>query len=118
MPDKVDHFVWAAYAIHNWLRQTCALTYLPPRSVDLEDAATGEVILGHWWEQVGQLFANDDLRSFHKYRCDAQRVRESYAEYFVGEGAAPWQWRKIGGEPPLLKAFLSFFSMHFHALLG
>ena len=100
MPDKVDSVVWAACAIHNWLRQTSAAAYLPPRSVDYEDPATGDVIHGQWREQVGQLFANIDFRISNNYRFDAKRIRDMYAEYFVGEGAIPWQWRKIGRNFP------------------
>lgn len=29
-------------------------------------------------------------------RFDAERVRKQYAEYFVNEGALPWQLEKIG----------------------
>ncbi|CAL1671969.1 unnamed protein product [Lasius platythorax] len=94
-PDRVDKIVWAACAIHNWLRQTSASTYLPPKSVDVEDTATRDVIPGQWRGQVGEL-AVVNLRSSNNYRFNAEKIRKRYAEYFVGEGALPWQLKKIG----------------------
>lgn len=94
-PDRVDKIVWAACAIHNWLRQTSASTYLPPKSVDVEDTATKDVIPGQWRGQVGEL-AVVNLRSSNNYRFNAEKIRKRYAEYFVGEGALPWQLKKIG----------------------
>lgn len=45
---------------------------------------------------MGQLFVNIGLRTSNNYKFDTKRIREMYAEYFVGEGAIPWQGRKIG----------------------
>lgn len=33
-----------------------------------------------------------------------QKESEMYAEYFVGEGAIPWQWRKTGRNFPDMNA--------------
>lgn len=94
-PNRVDKVVWAACTIHNWLRQTSASIYLPPKSIDTEDTATRDVIPGQWRGQVKE-FAVVNLKSSNNYRFDAENVRKQYAEYFVEEGALPWQLKKIG----------------------
>lgn len=94
-PDRTDKVVWAACAIHNWLRQTSASTYLQPKSVDVEDTATKDIILGQWRGQIRE-FAAVNLKVSNNYKIDAEKVRKRYAEYFVGKGAFPWQLNKIG----------------------
>lgn len=91
----MDKIVWAACAIHNWLRKTSASMYLPPKSVDTEDIITRDIIPGQGRSQVKE-FEHVNLKGSNNYSFDAKQVRKRYAEYFVGEGALPWQLMKIG----------------------
>lgn len=97
MPDKVDSVVWAACAIHNCLARRVQQHIYHPDQLILRTQllVTLSMVSGgnRWGSYIHvltlELLAITGL--MQKESC-----REMDAEYFVGEGAIPWQWRKIG----------------------
>ena len=67
------------------------------RSTDLEDD-DGNVIPGPWRSSENEQTSWFDYRPqcSNNYSTEARVIREEYMEYFVTEGAVPWQWRLCG----------------------
>lgn len=68
---------------------------MPPLSVDGEDLITEEVILGLWHSVTGSLQSVSHVGS-NNYKREAEKIRNTYATYFMNDGAVPWQWKCIG----------------------
>lgn len=79
-PDKVEKVVLACVAMHNMLRRLC------PDDVVGGTSDAGVSLAGHWQSQMLDLQgvpANPTI--------DAKEMRNYFAQYFVKEGAVPWQ---------------------------
>lgn len=95
-PDTIDKVIWAACSLHNWLRMT-SNTYFTPELVDSEDLNTCDVTPGIWRNDANGLQSVSNLGS-NNYKREAEKIRSSYAQYFMTEGSVPWQWKKVGIE--------------------
>ena len=68
--------------------------YIPPGFADQQDSVTGEVIPGLWrqhgepssWQRVCPLQSNNP-------KFEAKEIRKEFTNYFMMEGAVPWQWK-------------------------
>ncbi len=61
--------------------------------LDVEDVPRGHIIPGNWRQTpelpgLQRVSRNDVI--------DGRIIREHYIEYFIGEGAVPWQNKSIG----------------------
>lgn len=88
--DTSDLTVWAACSLHNWLRHLNPKTTI---SLAVTEDDMGDVIPGRWRAVPRQLQPVNRLGSNNYSRKDKE-VRESYATYFMNEGAIPWQWKR------------------------
>lgn len=89
----VNKLVLAACALHNFLRKSSS-TYLPPGSIDEEDISSSLMIEGRWRTEIIEL---RNLESHRERRASdlANKIRDNLKNYFVNEGAVPWQYRHI-----------------------
>lgn len=88
--ETTENVIWAACSLHNWLRNKNPVNTIA--LADKEDQNTGRVTGGKWREGGRKLPSLGKLGS-NNYSSDAEKVRSSYAEYFVHDGAIPWQWK-------------------------
>ena len=94
----MDKIVKATVCLHNYLRLTDNVHYIPQGFVDCE-SSSGEKILGDW----RSFSANDDaaLQPFRRigtntYPYNAKQTRELFEAYFNSEQASiPWQIRHV-----------------------
>ena len=58
----------------------------------------GNVIPGPWRcnESVLSSWFDYHPHCSNNYSTEAKVIREEYMDYFVNEGAVPWQWRLCG----------------------
>lgn len=94
-PDKVQHVVLAACALHNFLRKQCP-GQQSDGLLDFEDIETGNVTEGSWRQDVAcaswlPLTANASRRSSNF----ASEVREEFCAYFSNEGKVDWQDKAV-----------------------
>ncbi|XP_034837923.1 protein ALP1-like isoform X1 [Maniola jurtina] len=87
--DTVDHIVFAACSLHNWLRKKSS-AYLTTCSVDRDDIDTHSLIEGMWRTDVRGLNSITQQGSNHS-SLSAREKRTQYTNYFVNEGKVPWQ---------------------------
>lgn len=90
--ETADLIVWVACALHNWLHHvnpTCVVGL-----ADGEDLNTGDVVPGSWRCVPRHLRSVGRLITGNRYTTAAENVRTAYANYFIHEGAVPWQWKK------------------------
>lgn len=95
-PEKVDDVVKATCSIHNWLRKTSPNFYMPSNAID-HDIQDGEIVPGLWRQEgagSGLQELTNNLGS-NNFTASAENTRRSYTNYFMGEGALPWQARMI-----------------------
>ncbi|XP_047998801.1 putative nuclease HARBI1 [Leguminivora glycinivorella] len=92
-PDKVDKVVKACCALHNWLCKTKSNVNAP--TVDIEDTHSGRIIPGDWRDVPSDGLQNLPTNSHNHSPREARRIRDDYADYFVGEGSVDWQIRMI-----------------------
>ncbi|KAJ8958212.1 hypothetical protein NQ314_006437 [Rhamnusium bicolor] len=95
-PEKADSIVKAACALHNWLRKTTT-TYISRGSVDEEDFENGTILNGSWRHEIKgtglpDLTITNETRNYFK---TAAGIRNKLADWFMGEGAVPWQMKMI-----------------------
>ena len=95
-PKKVEKFILAAVALHNYLRQTDNACYTPTGFVDSMDG-TGELIEGHWINLIdGNTLTNITPVRNSRYLKTALETREVLTDYFVTEeGSVSRQWDYI-----------------------
>ena len=87
--ETVDHIVYAACSLHNWLRKKNS-AYLPPCSVDRDDMNTHRLIEGIWRSNISPLDSITQQGS-NNSPLSAQEKRTQYTNYFVTDGSVSWQ---------------------------
>lgn len=92
-PEKVEKIVKACCALHNWFRKT--KTPIQVCTLDVEDSDTTNINLGSWRNIPRDGLADLPTSLQNRTSQDARRIRENYADFFIGEGAVEWQWRMI-----------------------
>ena len=89
-PKKVEVVILSCLALHNLLRRTCPDYAM---NVDAEKPEEGVVIPGDW-RSTGQLVGLE--RHGRNMPVDAKIIREKFTDYFMNEGAVPWQHDMTG----------------------
>lgn len=85
-PDKIDKIVKPTCALHNWLMHH----YAPVGTIDTDDT------LGSWrQESVSNYIANLVHQGSNHFSRLAEQQRTNFKNYFIGEGAVPWQSSRI-----------------------
>lgn len=92
-PVKVDKIVRCCIALHNWLRKSQGAIHIA--TFDTEDIETGNIIPGSWREFLPAGMVDIERGMQNRSSQQAQKVRDHYADYFVGEGSVPWQARMV-----------------------
>lgn len=98
-PKNVINIVKAACVLHNYLRRSSYdPDYLPPGFVDSD----GDMNDANWrtlplpppiFQDLHQ--SNEDVVSMAKRSKIGNKLREDLREYFMNEGAVPWQMAKV-----------------------
>lgn len=89
--ETTEIMVNTACTLHNWLRISSPHTYTPPGSVDYEDTVTGCVKPGSWRSEISELPSVVRSRNNNRAKAIAEKLRQRYKDYFVGDGAVLWQ---------------------------
>lgn len=99
-PNKVDGVVKATVALHNWLRLTSPGVYFYRGCVDEEDLDTGTIIPGQWRKEVISegLASVKEISQQRNPSKRAKDVRDTLADWFMGEGSVPWQREFVSHE--------------------
>ena len=94
LPDNIETIIAAITVLHNFLLVHNDRTYLPKGAADtIFDE--GEGALGNWRE-VGDLPQAPSTTITHRnYNIQAGFARQQFTDYFVQEGAVPWQFDHI-----------------------
>lgn len=92
---KVNKVILAACSLHNWLRKTNAQNYWPNGIADSENLHSGTIVDGKWREITQGLRSTHADRSSNNPTRDVTNLRNRYCQYFIGEGAVPWQNQMI-----------------------
>lgn len=91
---NTHRYIKACVCLHNFLmtEQTAVDVYCPSGYVDTDDW-NGNVLLGEWRQEVDPVLGlQDAVRSCSDvYDPEAAQVRDTFAKFFVREGAVPWQ---------------------------
>lgn len=89
--DKIDKIIRTACALHNWLRTST--TYVNGGLVDSENLENGLITSSSWRANQRNQGLIDISRNMgsNNHGKEAAAIREKYADYFVGNGAVPWQ---------------------------
>lgn len=90
--DTVDKIVWAACALHNWLRKKSKF-YITATCVDREDEH-GNFLPGSWRNEITALDSISNQGSNHSANI-AREKRELYKNFFVNAGSVSWQFASI-----------------------
>lgn len=95
LPSTIDKIIITSCALHNWLRITSTNNYMPRGSVDEEDIDNRTFIPGTWRNEITN-FPKSITRTAgnHTSRC-ARQLRDTLCQYFMTEGAVPWQEQMI-----------------------
>ncbi|KAJ8933495.1 hypothetical protein NQ314_013972 [Rhamnusium bicolor] len=86
----------AACALHNWLRKTIT-TYISRGSAGEEDFENGTILNGSWRHEIKgtglpDLTITNETRNYFK---TAAGIKNKLADWFMEEGAVPWQMKMI-----------------------
>lgn len=87
----VEKVVMACCVLHNFLRRQCTTIYSPDTCLDKEDFDKGCLEPGYRATNLDNMQRGFGKRS----TTSAKQVREQFMNYFVSEGAVPWQERMI-----------------------
>ncbi|KAH9371044.1 hypothetical protein HPB48_003982 [Haemaphysalis longicornis] len=100
LPRNAEFVVLACCTLHNFLCAAREAAYNPPGYVDHEDEH-GNRVLGHWRQdaQDSALFELERT-SAKNFSRGASNARSIFVEYFMREGAVPWQWAHTGVQAP------------------
>ncbi|XP_070390853.1 putative nuclease HARBI1 [Dermacentor albipictus] len=92
LPDNAVLAVAACCCLHNFLMQEGrqAGGYCPPQFADT-NGSSGELISGDWRNSTPPL-PQACRQGSNTYSRNAADVRDSFASYFHGRGAVPWQF--------------------------
>lgn len=87
--DKIEKIVKTCCALHNWLRIT--KSPIQVATLDEEDSDTGFIMVGSWRELLTEGLAEIPKSVKDCSTEDACKIRDNYADYFIGEEALSWQ---------------------------
>lgn len=90
--EKVTNITMACALLHNFLRKskTSSSKYCPQGTFDTEKE--GEIIPGLWRQDHNNEASFLPIRKVpHRSGSNAKEVRELFTEYFITNGAVPWQ---------------------------
>lgn len=91
-PEKAVLITMTCVLLHNFLRRskTSRSTYTPAGTFDHEE--DGEIVPGTWRQDNSSLTSLLPFRRIPKRPKDlAEEIRTEFADYFVSNGAVPWQ---------------------------
>ena len=93
--ETLDSIIKACVCLHNFLIKNKRELYCPPNFNDTE-LPNGEVIPGQWRNDNISLenFKSISLGT-NNYSNNAAEVRNILRDYFVNEGAVPFQWSRL-----------------------
>ena len=92
-PDKVEDIVLATLILHNYLRKISSSIYCPIGLADIE-TGDGSFSPGTWRINEYTIKPFEIPKTGHNPSVTAKEVRQSFTDYFMNEGAVPWQWNK------------------------
>ena len=93
-PTAVESVILATLALDNMLMTSSAKNiYCPTGLWDTEDV-NRELTLGLWRNDncTDSMFSLEKPTMGHNASIAAKEIRDTYAEYFMNEGAVQWQW--------------------------
>ena len=95
-PNRACHLVLASLVLHNLLRSKQEDTvYTSPGLLDSE-RANGELVHGIWRNNAGAVEAFIPAEPVAlRPTLAAEGIRDELRTYFNGNGAVPWQWKRI-----------------------
>ncbi|XP_026821628.1 protein ALP1-like [Rhopalosiphum maidis] len=95
-PEKADNIVKTTCVLHNWLRMNSS-SYLNRGCVDEEDHENGVIIDGTWRKEIRGLGLPDltSASESNNYTKNASNIRNNLADWFMGDGAVPWQMNML-----------------------
>lgn len=96
-PDNISAIVSATTVLHNYLLINNDRTYLPQGAADTIYGG-GEAARGNWRAEDAQL-PQAAAVSTRNFPAAAGLARQSFVEYFINEGAVPWQYDYINRRP-------------------
>ena len=96
--DTVEKIIKAVVCLHNYLRQTDTVNYIPAGFVDSENG-DGDIIPGNWRNTVqnegSSLMSLNHSRS-NRSKFDATKIRDDFKSYFNSpQGAVAWQYKHV-----------------------
>ena len=91
-PEGIVKTIMASLVLHNLLRTKSSDSYPPPSFVDQIE---GDIVIpGSWRENpIPQNVAPLPPRGSGRLNFKAEKVGETFVEYFNGPGQVPWQWQ-------------------------
>ena len=94
-PERVEKYILAAVALHNYLRQTDNACYTPTGFDDSMNSC-GELVEDLWTKLIDHNSKPINPVRNSRYTNTAIETREKLADYFVSErGSVSWQWDYI-----------------------
>lgn len=94
-PETAVDIIKTACVLHNWLRKTTT-TYISRGNVDQDDFESGTISHGSWRKEVSSGCLSDLTSGrARNYSKKAAEMRNQLAEWFVTDGAVPWQMNMI-----------------------
>ena len=95
-PERVSTMVLATLALHNFLRAMKDQQYAGPRAADTEEGYNHELVPGEWRninnaQLDGLQPVCGGIQGNRQNMATGQEVRNALRDYFVREGAVPWQ---------------------------
>jgi hypothetical protein len=88
-PEKVNYVVLATCILHNFLRKRSS-TYVSSTTFDTEDS-THEIIQDRDWRKTYVELVDVEPLCERNTSKDSKQNRESYVQYFIGNGKVDWQ---------------------------
>lgn len=94
-PETAVAIIKVACVLHNWLRKTTS-TCIYQGCVDEEDFESGTISYGSWRREVSGACVSDLVSNQGRnYSKKAAEMRNHLAEWFMSDGAVPWQMNMI-----------------------
>ena len=99
VPEKVEIITLACCTLHNYLRSKVEsqFIYMPPGSIDREDADTHVFCPGEWHQGPTSTGLQPlAQQGSNRHSNSAKQVRDILCQYFVSDkGSVPWQWNMV-----------------------